>query len=153
MAWKTAASRISTFDSDYTGDDPIVEARQWRVRESRTLEMERAVFAKLGGGTGTGRSFNEIEDVLKTFNQTREASKGGGANDFENKIKILQTKLNEWSLKDRSGEFIDLTNDRSGGYNEEKAKKNRNKNLCDNGVRLKPSDYLGTMLPTENTPC
>jgi hypothetical protein len=118
------------------------------------------VFGKLQALDGkTGRSFSEIEETLRAFNKQEEYSKTKGEGvekfnkDFKEKIKLLQAKLDEWGIKDNNGKDVVLTSEKSGGYNLDTAKENRNKNLCENGKRLKQSDFPGTILPKEGAPC
>jgi hypothetical protein len=141
-------------EPDYTFDNP---SNGWTVRENRTLEMELAVLGKFED-SGLADAKNQKADgialieTLKEFNSKKEWSKGGGEKDFLAKIDILQSKLDEWQIKGADGVPVKLL-EVNGAYNEDKAKTNRNKHLCDKGKRLKQSDYPGTMLPKEDVPC
>ncbi len=124
----------------------------WNHNEDRTLQMEREVFDKLVQWRAPGgavRTFADIEDVLKSFNATPE-HEGQGYDPKDpsgsEKIKFLQAELNQWGVKEV--DWISPTGVK-GGYDEIKAKANRDKFLCDdNGMKLDQKVYAGTILPS-----
>ncbi|HKV65982.1 MAG TPA: hypothetical protein VJN66_06335 [Rhodanobacteraceae bacterium] len=139
-------------DPNYQGNDPIVLRNNWAVRPVRTLEMEKEVFSEMHGKYGNGSiAFSDIEGTLKEFNAIRE--NGSGTKDFAQKIAVLQRKIDEWGLKDGTGESLKLVDPKSGGYNRRTGDKNRNRNLCIDGQRLRQEDYPGTILPKSDAPC
>jgi RHS repeat-associated protein len=140
-----------TFDDDYTGDDPIVLARIWKVRSARTLEMELEVFAKLQGlgdpaNSAAAKGYDEIAliAILAEFNAIPETSENTGAfkhgikpDTVSEKVMLLNETLKAWGFTG-----IDLLKDHA--YNSVTGEGNRNKNLCG----LNQTDYPGTILPT-----
>jgi len=120
----------------------------WNTNESRTFEMEKEVFTKmksLSSSANTQYSLSSIKYTLDTFN--RFHANAGSAN-FVDKIAILNK-----GLSDLHYEGIDITyspdnNATNDGYNVDTAKKNRDDALN----RLKPSDYVGTILPQGTAP-
>jgi hypothetical protein len=128
----------------------------WKVNESRTLQMEEQVFAKLQaiGDPSKAVSLSKIRAVLTEFNAIREDGhntgefgfKGEGGNPIANsrKVQLLNNALRELGYQG-----IDLTDAAKQGYNVRVGEENRERNLCDkSGNRLKEADYPGTILPT-----
>jgi hypothetical protein len=150
-------SFLGKTDSLTEGDTFDNPSNGWTVRENRTLEMELAVLDKFAS-SGLADAKNQKADgialieTLKAFNAEKEWSKGGGEKDFLAKIDILQSKLDEWQIKDSKGGLVKLL-EVNGQYNRGAAEENRRKNLCEKGKRLKQADYPGTMLPKEDVPC
>ena len=154
LSWKgglgTGHGFADSSEPDYTFDNTN---NGWDVREARTLAMEQSVFAKFTGGTGTGNapSAEALDAVLVRFNKITES--GDGPESFTQKIALLQLTLKDWGIKDSTGSEIDLRVKIGVGYDKDEAARNRASNLCEKGMRFKPSDYPGTMLPKGDVPC
>jgi RHS repeat-associated protein len=142
---------------DYTYDDKVQTNISWNVRSARTLQMQSEVFEKLtgfsGGDGSAARSWSEVEVVMKAFNAIEEDEEHGGGKNFTQKRATLQAALSNWGInvRDVNGvrKTFDLTLD-DLKYEKGKGEKERLANLCDKqGLRLKQSDYPGTILPIE----
>ncbi|PHV04082.1 hypothetical protein CSQ96_27605 [Janthinobacterium sp. BJB412] len=117
----------------------------WANNESRTLEMEKEVFAKLKTFSNPANhqesSLDTIAYTLKTFNATH--AQFGSAN-FPEKIAILNS-----ALKYLGYQGIDIAyGTGADAYNTSDARKNREDALN----KLKPADYVGTILPQGAAP-
>ena len=116
----------------------------WDNNESRTLEMEKEVFTKLKSFSNPANhqesSVDTIAFTLKTFNATHADLRSGN---LTTKIAILND-----ALKYLGYQGIDMTYAKKNAYFREVAEKNRGDALNN----LKPSDYIGTILPSGTAP-
>jgi RHS repeat-associated protein len=116
----------------------------WDNNEARTLEMEKEVFEKL---KNFSNSENHQETTIATIKFTLDSFNRFPAHDtsenFAQKIAILNK-----GLKDLHYYGIDMTITGSSSFDKEEAASNRANSLN----RLKPSDYIGTILPQGAAP-
>lgn len=115
----------------------------WNTRESRTLEMERAVFNKIQAQYGTQAKdkngfpiqFGDIEASLKTFNNFQEDEATTPL--FPQKLQLLDSILVNYGFAPIPRyKIVDACN---------------NRRLYTQG--LKATDYPGVILGTSNGPC
>ncbi len=123
----------------------IVGTGAWDNNESRTLEMEKEVFAKLKAFSNPTNhqetSVDTIAYTLKTFNAMHADFSAGN---LRPKIAILND-----ALKYLGYIGINITYETgSDAYSRKVAEKNRGDSL--NG--LNPADYIGTILPRGTAP-
>jgi RHS repeat-associated protein len=115
----------------------------WLNNESRTLQMEKEVFAKMQAYTNPKNqqySWSAIAYTMKTFNEFKASD---SSPDFNDKIAILNK-----GLKTLGYAGIDLSLGGVDGYDEQLGAKNRGDALNN----LKPTDYIGTILPQGTAP-
>lgn len=121
----------------------------WNTNEARTLEMEKEVYAKITASASPKGSQASISAILKTLNDFNSYH---ADEDNKEKLKIKIAILNK-SLATLGYEGIDMTYslvDASGenGYNKTLAMQNRAANL----IKLRPENYIGTILPLGTEP-
>ena len=142
-----------TYDEDMPilGNMPDPEVPYWDKREYRSLQGEKAVYEFLTRyGSKPSVSFKEIEKVLERFNAIRESGGNSPA-----KIGMLQETINKYIQdgkikpeKDKSVSTdakINFSEKYLDQYNEETAKKNREKYL--GGLAGQEKNYPGVCLP------
>jgi hypothetical protein len=147
-----------TFNDPYAGNDPVVLANIWSVREARTLKMEEDVFAEIQragfGAAGRVKTWAEVRPVVEQFNRIMEHE--GDNFNFVEKLDLLNSTLASWGYtamnSDGTARAINL-----GGsvdaYDAHEGAVNRNKNLCDqSGNRLPQGAGVGAIMPTGPCP-
>lgn len=124
---------------DHTYNEDQILGHNWRQNEDRSLEMEREVYDLLKGtwgakGGGESHSFNEIEGLLKQFNQTTENSQNthhfdGTVKEHNAKITMLNNQLVNWKYDfvrvDGKTDALDLGVARQGQYSAIEGAKHR----------------------------
>lgn len=124
----------------------------WDLREMRTLEAEKEVYLKMAAFSkgGAKLTWDQLEGQLKAYNSIHEEG-----NDAAKKFALLD-KVLKGVITRPDGKDIKFSDGGAEHYNESSSEQvnNRNQFLCDaKGNRLKQEDYVGTILPSQDTPC
>jgi len=111
----------------------------WDNNEARTLEMEKEVFEKLKTfANPTNHQETTIATIKFTLDSFNRFPAHDSSKNFGEKIAILNK-----GLQDLHYHGIDMTINGSSKFEKDEASSNRANSLN----RLKPSDYIGTILP------